>query len=235
VLGTNGNGQLEGLEQRPQHTWNGFALGAAQGSGTLGYSPLPGVTREVCGVVRDGNHPVCHTGEGVMPGQRYLNAEFNEGVLRSLLSPQNAQARVLHIATHYRMDSASLLLGDQRTSVKLDDMKAWQPRLGQYDLIALSACETGRDNVLYSLGHNFRAWGAKAVLATLWPVADVGAGPLMVEFYRQRGAHRQMSKSEALQKAQLAMLRGQLRPETGPQDLSHPYYWAPYVLMGNWL
>ncbi len=208
----------------------------------MGYSPLPGVTREVCGVVGDGQHPVCHPREGIMPGTRYLNAEFSEGVLHRLMSPQATQAtpvRVLHIATHYRMDTASLLLGDQSNSVKLGDMKAWKPRLDQYDLITLSACETGRDDVLDSLGHSFRTWGAKAVLATLWPVADVGAAPLMVEFYRQRGASRQMSKSAALQQAQLAMLRGQLQPEkatpNAPQDLSHPYYWAPYVLMGNWL
>jgi len=86
-----------------------------------------------------------------------------------------------------------------------------------------------------SLGAMFRSQGAKAVLATLWPVADVGAAPLMVEFYRQRGERQAMSKAEALRQAQLAMLGGQLQAGKPGIDLRHPYFWAPYVLMGNWL
>ena len=109
-------------------------------------------------------------------------------------------------------------------------------RLGQYDLIALSACDSGvSEGGVESLGGVFRAQGAKAVLATLWPVADVGAAPLMVEFYRQRGEQQAMSKSAALQSAQKAVLNGQIKDASGKADLRHPYFWAPYVLMGNWL
>ena len=91
------------------------------------------------------------------------------------------------------------------------------------------------EGVVESLGGLLRSKGAKAVLATLWPVADVGAAPLMVEFYRQLGEKRAMSKAAALREAQLAMLRGRIKDETGTADLRHPYFWAPYVLMGNWL
>jgi len=73
------------------------------------------------------------------------------------------------------------------------------------------------------------------VLATLWPVADVGAAPLMIEFYRLRGERQTMSKAAALRQAQLAMLGGKLKAEKAGIDLRHPYFWAPYVLMGNWL
>ena len=73
------------------------------------------------------------------------------------------------------------------------------------------------------------------MLATLWAVADVGAAPLMVEFYRQLGEQKKMTKGQALQQAQLRMLRGEVKDKTANADLKHPYFWAPYVLMGNWL
>jgi CHAT domain-containing protein len=63
----------------------------------------------------------------------------------------------------------------------------------------------------------------------------VGAAPLMMEFYRQRGEKRITSKAAALREAQLAMLKGRIRDDNGKTDLRHPYFWAPYVLMGNWL
>jgi CHAT domain-containing protein len=73
------------------------------------------------------------------------------------------------------------------------------------------------------------------VLATLWPVADVGAMPMMVEFYRQRGEKRAMSKAAALRQTQLAMIKGSIKDGSDKADFRHPYFWASYVLMGNWL
>ena len=104
--------------------------------------------------------------------------------------------------------------------------------------------------------------GAKSVLATLWPVADQSTSRLMQTMYRSRDKD-QMSKAAALQKAQLRLLkgndgaveaqtadvwRGLARPATARSASSlptftvktraphaHPYYWAPFILMGNWL
>jgi CHAT domain-containing protein len=103
--------------------------------------------------------------------------------------------------------------------------------------------------------------GALAVLATLWEVADASTGQLMREFYRLREANPQWNKVEALRQAQLELLTGQtnsgvatkaerstssVATTSGPgstqprytQDpkapLSHPYYWAPFILIGNW-
>jgi len=104
--------------------------------------------------------------------------------------------------------------------------------------------------------------GARGVLATLWPVADESTGRLMQRRYAERVADPHLTKAEALRRAQLALLRGEIRADPAddpcaetrrPVDLSanasapetrgpatgcrwgHPYYWAPFVLMGNWL
>ena len=105
--------------------------------------------------------------------------------------------------------------------------------------------------------------GAKGVLATLWPVADRSTGELMKHFYRLHADQSGMTKAEALRQAQLLFLRGQSiagtledttrgmrvsRVDTdsdivdkdpftadGKNPYTHPFYWAPFILMGNWL
>ena len=67
--------------------------------------------------------------------------------------------------------------------------------------------------------------GAKAVLATLWPVADESTAKLMAEMYRRRQDQHQ-TKIESLRQAQLSLL--------AQSRYAHPFYWAPFILMGNW-
>lgn len=101
--------------------------------------------------------------------------------------------------------------------------------------------------------------GAGAVMATLWPVADQSTPWLMSEFYRARGVVSNATKAEALRRAQLALLSGTARlgsnsattmrakiigakaTVVGPRFITdpskpyaHPYYWAPFILIGNW-
>ncbi len=71
--------------------------------------------------------------------------------------------------------------------------------------------------------------GARSTLATLWPVRDESTAQLMKEFYRQLKDNPQITKAEALQQAQLALWKN----ETLEWGL--PYFWASYVLVGNWL
>ena len=92
---------------------------------------------------------------------------------------------------------------------------------------------------------------AKSALASLWYVSDAGTLALMTEFYQHLS--KRPIKAEALRKAQLAMLRGDLHlqdghilrngnqglplpPELaigGRRDLSHPYYWASFTMIGS--
>ena len=69
--------------------------------------------------------------------------------------------------------------------------------------------------------------GAKSVMATLWPVIDESTSLFMKRFYQLREQNK-LTKAEALRQAQLSMI-------TSGDKFAHPYYWAPFVLMGNWL
>jgi CHAT domain-containing protein len=75
--------------------------------------------------------------------------------------------------------------------------------------------------------------GAAAVLASLWPVADVVVPVYMREYYSRREAG--LTRADALQAVQLAMIRGALRPEGDPRGAGweHPFFWAPFTLLGN--
>ncbi|MCH8874571.1 CHAT domain-containing protein, partial [candidate division KSB1 bacterium] len=98
------------------------------------------------------------------------------------------------------------------------------------DLIVLSACQTGlgkmvRGEGIIGLTRAFMYAGASSVLVSLWSVSDVSTSKLMENFYENLVVKNQ-DKAEALRRAQLLML------ET--EQFSHPFYWAPFVLIGDW-
>jgi len=125
------------------------------------------------------------------------------------------------------------------------------------ELLTLSACETGLSGTtndgreVDGLGMTAQRKGARAVISSLWSVNDASTGQLMGDFYRRwaEGAGS-VTKVEALRQAQLDLLLGRVRPEGGAAGrgfsqvnrreetvqtgYTHPYYWAPFVLMGNW-
>jgi CHAT domain-containing protein len=110
----------------------------------------------------------------------------------------------------------------------------------------------GNGREVDGLGTTAQLKGAKAVISSLWSVNDASTGQLMGDFYRRwaEGAGN-VTKVEALRQAQLDLLLGPLNAATGTRDrgsapekadsetpalagYAHPYYWAPFVLMGNW-
>ena len=102
-------------------------------------------------------------------------------------------------------------------------------RLFGTQLAVLSACETGLGEVSFADGitglqRSLTLAGARSQILTLWPVSDGKTKELMVSFYRNL-FEKGMTKAEALRQAQLEMAR---------QGVD-AYYWAPFVLMGNWL
>jgi CHAT domain-containing protein len=83
--------------------------------------------------------------------------------------------------------------------------------------------------------------GAKAVMSSLWEVNDASTGHLMADFYKRWAEGKGLvTKAEALRQAQLDLLTGKIKSTSdlsnpnAPINFAHPYYWAPFVLTGNW-
>ena len=154
------------------------------------------------------------------------------------------------------------MLGDGQF-LSLAQIKDLPSPFGGVELLTLSACNTatGGSNAngkeVEGFGVLAQDKGAKAVVASLWPVADRTTQLLMEEFYRGREA-KKLTKGEALRQAQAKLLRGELMKSTNEalanRDIvhetttasapkyqvdakrphAHPYYWAPFILIGNW-
>lgn len=95
------------------------------------------------------------------------------------------------------------------------------------ELLVLSACQTAEGDRRATLGLAGVAVrsGARSTLASLWAVGDESTAKLMGKFYEELANNPNITKSQALQLAQQHIL----------QNKPHPRYWAPYVLIGNWL
>jgi len=103
------------------------------------------------------------------------------------------------------------------------------PRLGAVELLVLSACETATGDRRAALGLAGVAVqaGARSTLASLWHIDDRATAIFIGEFYREL-TKTKVTKAEALRRAQLTLLKQYA-------NYSRPGYWAPYVLVGNWL
>ena len=96
------------------------------------------------------------------------------------------------------------------------------------ELLTLSACQTAEGDDRAPLGFAGVALKshARSAMGTLWPISDEAAFNLMTHFYRNL-TEKKMTKVKALQQAQLVLLK-----ET---DMKNPFYWSPFILVGNWL
>lgn len=171
---------------------------------------------------------------------------------------------IVHIASHFRLSDNSansfLLLGGGNTLTLEQISNSPQMRFGNVELVTLSACNTafGSDSTgkeVDSLATFIELRGAKAIIATLWSVSDDSTQLLMSEFYRLHKENPTLTKAKAMQKAQIEMVEGKLKSNgkgagcraeiIGQKNgtsfkcdanapYSHPFYWSPFVLIGNW-
>lgn len=185
------------------------------------FPPLPGVEAEVKHI------------ESKIPAQVLLNQQFTSTALQDQVKA--APFPVVHLATHGQFSSESdktfILAWDERIDVKqLGELLQAREQSDRkpIELLVLSACETAAGDNRAALGLAGVAVrsGARSTLATLWPVDDRATSDFMVRFY-QALAESKVTKAEALRDAQLALLKQ-------PQ-FRHPFYWAPFILLGNWL
>ena len=245
------------LKDEPSATWTGLGLGVSKAHGD--FPALPAVPAELHGIIREQTaQPTTQpTAGGVLAGRVMLDEAFNADALKAALRQRYP---VVHIASHFQFTPGNetnsfLLLGDG-THLTLAQLKSATNLFSGVELLTLSACDTaaggegadGRE--VESFGVLAQRQGAKAVLASLWPVADASTKELMEQFYQLRNAEAGTLKAEALRQAQLALLHGTttnartsqqrglgdhpVAPGIGGAPYAHPYFWAPFILIGNW-
>ncbi|MEL6351010.1 MAG: CHAT domain-containing protein [Cyanobacteria bacterium J06627_28] len=205
-------------------------------------SPLPGVPVEV-EMIRNR-----------WPGATFLNEDFT----REAMLEQRSQVpyELIHLATHAEFNAGDI----DNSYIQLWDSKLRLSELSELgwdspavDLLVLSACRTAVGSSEAEMGFAGLAVGSgvRTAMASIWAVSDLGTLALMGEFYSQ--LNRQPIKAEALRAAQLSMLYqqteivdGQLVTPTGNStplpddltaniqpDLSHPYYWSGFTMIGS--
>lgn len=148
--------------------------------------------------------------------------------------------RILHIATHGLLNAERpqftglvlSLIGNKNEDGFLRTDEVFNLKLGS-PLVMLSACETGlgkekRGEGVMGLTRAFMYAGAPTVGVSLWSVADRSTADLMSDFYKRllTPATPVSAPSTAMRDAQLAMIAG--------KKYSAPFYWAPFVLIGDW-
>ena len=185
-----------------------------------GFSALPGVKEEVQQIAAE------------MPASSLLNEDFVSGRLHDRIKAVSYP--IVHLATHGQFSSNAadtfIVTWDQKVNVKEFD-RLLRARTGErqqpIELLVLSACETASGDNRAALGLAGAAIrsGARSTAATLWQVNDESTAIFMAEFYKQLASSK-TSKAEALRNAQLTLLKN--------PDYQNPYFWAPFVLVGNW-
>lgn len=226
---------------------NLLAMGASQ---FKEQSDLPSVPIELQEIVSSPR-------EGVV----FLNEQFT--IDNFTKQNQEAQFDVIHLGTHALFNAGDISKSyiqffDNKLSLK--QLEALSVQLGwnvpedvSVELLVLSACQTALGNREAELGFAGLAVasGVKSVLASSWFVSDLGTLALMTQFYENYT--NIPFKSEAFRQAQLSLLRGEVFIENEqivladgstiplPEefqgqniDLSHPYIWSAFKVIGNW-
>ena len=185
-----------------------------------GFSALPEVEKELDQIAQK------------FPASVLRNQEFTRTTLVDQV--KDNPSRIVHLATHGQFSSNAeetfLLTWDDRLNVQEVDELLQRRQLtgaGAIELLVLSACETaaGDDRAVLGLAGMAIKSGARSTLATLWRVRDRSTALFMSEFYKQL-QRPGIAKAEAVRRAQLALLAN--------SDYGEPFFWAPFVFVGNW-
>jgi CHAT domain-containing protein len=186
-----------------------------------GFAPLPNVKLELERINAE------------VESQVRLNQDFTNSSFKQ--ATQSWPFPVIHLATHGKFSSSAkdtfVLTWDGQ--IKANDFNELIRTQGgnrkrPIELLVLSACQTaeGDDRAALGLAGVAVRAGARSTLASLWFVSDEATSLLMAQFYQEL-TNTQVTKAEALRRAQVVILRD--------NKFSHPFYWSAFVLVGNWL
>jgi len=211
---------LQLLESRGLRVKELSALTMGISEARQGFSALPGVELELNKIL------------SVVPAEVRLNQQFTSQSLQAQIA--EVPFPIIHLATHGQFSSQAeetfILTWDGKINVKELDklLRTREQEPSPIELLVLSACETASGDqraVLGLAGVAVRS-GARSTIATLWQVNDASSAVLMAEFYNQL-SQPGVTKAEALRRAQVSILQ--------QGRYSDPYYWAAFILVGNWL
>lgn len=187
-----------------------------------GYIALPGVETEISEIAKE------------ISSSALLNQNFTQSLFREQIA--ETPAPIIHLATHGQFSSnpeETFVLAWEDTIKVKDFQLLLRSREEQgpipVELLVLSACQTAEGDKKAALGLAGMAVrsGARSTIATLWAVKDESTAELMTEFYRELSeGNSSISKAEALRQAQLHLVKS--------ANFDHPFYWAPFILVGNW-
>ncbi|WP_348251617.1 MULTISPECIES: CHAT domain-containing protein [Leptolyngbya] len=215
---------LQLLSPKALNTERLNALVAGLTEARSNFEALPAVKTEVQAIQKE------------LPSEVLLDGTFTTKKFESRVS--QASFPIVHLATHGRFGSRKedtyILTSDGQINVTdlssvLQTIDLSKQR--SLELLVLSACETAQgdpQSVLGLAGIAVQS-GARSTVATLWRVNDEASAKLMEVFYAELAKINQtgISKAEALRRAQLAILNDEKYEQ-------QPFFWAPYILIGNW-
>lgn len=212
--------QLLDSKPLPQGRLKALTAGLSVALPNFPYPPLPAVKSEFNLIEQAG-----------ISTSQLLDQKFTSRTLEQEMN--SSPFNVIHIATHGQFSSQAkntfILASDGPINVnQLDNLLRTRNQTEAIELLVLSACETATGDKRAALGLagvSVRA-GARSTLASLWQIDDEATSIFIGEFYRELA--NQVTKAEALRRAQLTLLKKY-------PNYSRPGYWAPYVLVGNWL
>ncbi|MBE9005794.1 CHAT domain-containing protein [Fortiea sp. LEGE XX443] len=216
-----------------------LGMGASQ---FMNLDPLPSVPSELTTITQK-----------LWFGRAFLNEDFT---LKNLTAQRQQKAfGIVHLATHGEFKSgvagnSYIQLWDSQLQMNQMRQLGWNNP--PVELVVLSACRTALGDKEAEFGFAGFAVqsGAKSALASLWSVSDEGTFGLMTQFYEK--LKQAPVKVEALRRAQVAMLKGEVRLESGKlrtargdvplpevlvelgdKKLTHPFFWSAFTMIGN--
>jgi CHAT domain-containing protein/Tfp pilus assembly protein PilF len=233
---------LNQMDEKPVIENKILGMGASKGG--KGFKPLPHAGQEIRAIVHD-REKGC---KGLINGNALIDNNFTREKMINRL--KTTSYPLVHIASHFKFSPGNetnnqLLLGDGTTMNLSDIRKEKEGKLfDNVKLLVLSACQTGmggNGEEIDGFGRLAQQCGAGSVIASLWSVDDESTKELMVKFYSILEEGKVISKIEALRLAQLHLAgledminKSKATTSTASARKSNPYYWAPFIMMGNW-
>jgi CHAT domain-containing protein/Tfp pilus assembly protein PilF len=253
---------LPWLLKTPPAKTQALGLGVSQGNPGLELAPLPGVQREMTDVIKQtGENTGILSGIRKLNDQfkrqeiENLKNENNQFGVVHIASHYSFNPT--------DQNKSFLLIGDGKLTFEdLKSEENIFRSVDLLTLSACDTAMSANGKESEGFAYLAQRLGAKSVLASLWKVSDVGTPKLMVSFYKFRAEQPAMTKGEAFRQAQLSLLLGnKAQPKSNPppqpgslrsvkiegrtiqlslfqrdpqNPFAHPFYWASFVLIGNW-